>query len=648
MFGRSKRISVWLATALLACAGAAAASVRDASEGRMATPVPAVAWAVYDESPLLGRRAQPALLIGERVAHETEYLVLLRSDLERAGPPRAVAGLAGREQRVSAVLAEVVEEAIGFGARVHHLEEGPSSAFVASMDLRALDWVLHHPAVDVIEALDARQFAALVDRPVLGGLEQTEAEDPGRSVWTSNRILINGSILGWGLSGYRQPFISPAGNLMGHAAEILRRLDYTVSWNAATQTLTAVRDGSRNLAGAREIRLRHNSRDLQLIPAGGGPLLTVPLPENARVDNGVMLAPVRVLLITAGVAIIDWDEDTRSLQAYYYEELDVGIYFLGVQQNAVRNEQPGTQRFIPGQPNPFFNPARPTILYAHGWQRDNVVNRRREGLLLTEDRQWQNVQNYWLTRGWNVGIFQWVQLADDDWGAEPRDTEGKIYNANRPGVGMRWKRSDGAFSTRGNPTLNVTQLYRQHYLQVANALNPGVEIRLIGNSLGANLSLNMVRELIINGSRLPTRVTLHDPYWNPNFNPGSLPAGFGNTRALAADAARRASNAGLALEYFRTSLAGRHGYAIDVARIASFVQFRPEFTNNHAIKHTQPVRIYFWAFDFAGTIASPRTPHATVRQRMNTENFWDHTAGTRTATPGDDGFVTRSPKPNPD
>lgn len=638
----ASRHATWLVpVALLACSGAAANGLEPSITADVAA---------HAESPMLGRRDQPALLIGARTTQEAEYLVLLNRDAVQDQSLRPVAGLAGSRRQAPGTLAEVIEEAIGFGARVHHVETGADLAFVASLDVRALDWVRHHPAVDVIEALNAKQFQALVETPVLGGLEQVDDATRGpaakNSAGTSDRILINGSILGRGVTAYRHPIVSSAGNVMGHAAEILRRLDYTVTWNGTTQTLSATRDGSRNLAGAREIRLVHNSRTMDIVLPNGNAWIGVQLDENARVDNGVMLAPARQLLRQAGAGIVDWDADTRTLQAHYYEELDHGIYFLGVQQNAVRTDQPGTQRFIPGQPNPFFNPNHNTIIYAHGWQRDGVVNRGREGLLLTEDRQWQNVQNFWKTRDWNVGIFQWVQLADDDFGAEPRDTEGKIYNATRAGVGMRWKDSSGGWGRRGNPTLNVTQLYRQYYLQVASALAPSAEIRLIGNSLGANLTLNMVRELVINGSRLPSRVTLSDPYWNPNFNPGNLPGGFTNTRAVAEDAARRASNAGIALEYFRTSPLGGHGYAAGVARIASFVEFRPEFTLNPIARHTQPTRIYLWAFDLAGTIASPRTPHATVRARMNTQNFWDHVGGTGSASPGDDSFVTRTPKPN--
>jgi len=242
-----------------------------------------------------------------------------------------------------------------------------------------------------------------------------------------------------------------------------------------------------------------------------------------------------------------------------------------------------------------------------------------------------------------------VQLADDDFGAQPVDSEKKIYDANSRGVGMRWKNSSGQFNGTGYPTINVSQIYRQAYLQVASAMAAGREIRLIGNSLGGNLTVAMVRELAINQQRLPLRITLQDPYWDFGLDATdgvTLPGGLASNRDVGRDGAARIFNAGLAFEYFRSSVAGQAGYVRDIARIASYTNLKPEYTSNPIAKHTQPTRVYLWSFDFAGTIASPRTGFDVVRSRMNIENHWDQRNGTTTATPADDAFVTISPKPN--
>lgn len=73
--------------------------------------------------------------------------------------------------------------------------------------------------------------------------------------------------------------------------------------------------------------------------------------------------------------------------------------------------------------------------------------------------------------------------------------------------------------------------------------------------------------------------------------------------------------------------------------------FKPEYTSDLVIKHTQPTRQYLWAYDFAGTVVSPRTAVSTVQARMNTNDYWGHVGGTTTATSGDHSFLTRSGKP---
>lgn len=627
-----------IATALLAASSTANASAFDASRSEGSHEASAVDLTH-------GRRAAPAPLVGARDVEFGRYRIHVAVEDRASGRPVHTRETLGT---LPETLALVIEEAIGVGAAIQPLKSDAGKAapghFDALLDTRALNWLRAHPAVLAIELVAAGD-AALSDSEI-GGREPLSAEAENRG-WTETRILQNGSIIGWGVSGYEQPYVSAGGNLFGDAAEILRAHEYSVSFNGTT--LTATRGGN-NGFGVFRITLTNGSRNL-VLATSDGQTNTLTLPEAATVRNGKLMAPARLLLERgARSAIIDWDADTRSLQTYYYERLDTGIYFLGIQQNAVRTDQPGAQKYIPGQPNPFFNPARPTIIYAHGWNKGSVSARNREGLLFTQDNQWQNVQNYWISRGWNVGIFQWTQLADDDWGAQPVDTEKKIYDANSTGVGMRWRNSSNVHITAAGrvPTINVTQIYRAAYLQVASALNSGVEIRLIGNSLGGNLSLAMTRELIINGSRRPSRLTLHDPYWDADLSASdgvTIPNGLVWNRGVARDAAQRVFNAGMAMEYFRSSAAGALGYDGRVALLSSYVNFVPGYTGDQAIKHTQATRQYLWAVDFAGTVASPNTPATTVRARMNTRDFWDHVGGTATATPGDDSFVTRNNKP---
>jgi hypothetical protein len=485
----------------------------------------------------------------------------------------------------------------------------------------------------------------LLRQALKGGLEKDSdgAKNEGKAA-TDTRVLINGSIIGHNVSGYQQPFISQGGNLIGHAAQILNRYEYTSTFSNGI--LTATRNNT-NTFGAISIKLTNGSAIVNYTTASGTNT-SITLPESVTIINGYLMCPARILTILAGCSIAEWDADTKTLQTYYYEVNDFGLYFYGTQQNAITTDVAGCQKYIPGEPNAFFDPNKPTLIYVHGWQKGSVSARGREGFLFTQDNQWQNVQNYWRNAGWNVAIFHWVQMADDDYGAMPVDTEKKIYDANSP-VGMRWKKSDGNFSSRGNPTLNVTQLFRQEYQKIIGVSLSN--IRVMGNSLGGNLTMSMLREVAINGSRLPERVTLMDPYWDLYLGDPedqiTLPAGMGSTKEVGRDSAIRLNGKNVAIEYFKTSAAGMSGYNKYVADIAAYVNFIPGYTDDVVAKHTQPPRQYMWALGFsAPTIGpSPNMTNANVRTMMNTQMYWNHVGGTLTATPSDDSYNFATGKP---
>jgi hypothetical protein len=466
----------------------------------------------------------------------------------------------------------------------------------------------------------------------------------------SFRVLVNGGILGFGVAGYQAAYNTNS-TLFAQSATLLSRLRYNVSWNSTTQTLTAFRTTN---AGASSIVLRANSNVATINGAN------VTMPAAAVVQNGVLMSPARFLADNGGASIIDWDADSGSLQVYFYEELDYGIYFYGSQANS-STDAVGCQKYIHGQPNAFFDPSKPTIIYTHGWQREAVfLLKRREGFLLNEVGTYENTQNVWRNQGWNVAIFHWVQLADDDWGVMPRDTEKKIYDANSSGIGMRWKRTNGSWGTiGGNPSLNVTQLYAQEYNKVMAALSSTAEVRLMGNSLGGNLTMSLLRHLHLNNNRIPARATLMDPYWDPNLSRSeiSLPTGFSNTKAVAAWSGMTMKNRGVALEYFYTSLlAGGTGGNEELSKYTAFVQFWVDYSLNPITKHTAPVQQYMWSRAFAAprefkdgglfsglqptgnVAASANTSNARIRQMMVEDKYWKHINGRATPTPADDTY----------
>jgi hypothetical protein len=526
----------------------------------------------------------------------------------------------------------------------------------------------------------------LLAEALKGGLEFTNgSSEKGVSTEasTNTRVLINGSIIGHGVAGYQQPYISPQGNLMAPVAELLKRFEYTVSF--ANNVLTAQRNPN-NTFGAQTITIAVGATGVNYVNAQGAVVPPISLPQASVINNGTFFAPARAIAILGGAAIADWDADTKSLQTYYYEVLDIGLYFYGIQQNSVKNEPgvksevAGCQKYIPGEPNPFFDPSKPTLIYVHGWQQGGINARGRESFLLEQGGAYENVQNYWklAPAKWNVAIFHWPQLADDDFAAQPIDTEKKIYDAVSSGIGMRWKRSNGSFThSSQHPSNPVTRIFRQEYQKLV-AASPTQEFRIIGNSLGGNLSMSMLREVAINNGKLPTRVTLSDPYWNPtgiSSNNIALPRNFLTpidgvitTKEVGTDAGQRLHAKGVAIEYTRTSTAGIIGYNPKLAAISYYSHFRPDYAGvgeilpaHIAARHTQAFKQYMWAIAFqqpptvlaflnhpeSRTGPSPNNTFEFVRSMMDTNQFFDMIKGatSETPNPNDDRYLRRQGKP---
>jgi len=100
------------------------------------------------------------------------------------------------------------------------------------------------------------------------------------------------------------------------------------------------------------------------------------------------------------------------------EYLDYGLYWHGY-NNAM-------QKFVSGQSNPYYNPAKPTVIYIHGWQKDHAANGYdKAGLLFSHDGVNVYTQNSWLDQGWNVGIYHWEQFADEN---DVQWAEAKIWH----------------------------------------------------------------------------------------------------------------------------------------------------------------------------------------------------------------------------
>lgn len=483
--------------------------------------------------------------------------------------------------------------------------------------------------------------------------ENQEPASPGNSALP--RVLVNGKIVGYGDTTYTIPSFA-GGNLVGDGGYLLKRLHYNLAYDAAAGKWTATCKPE-NFSGKKSLIFEKGKKEVSV---DGTNYL---MPVSADLQQGKLILPLRFLLELGGCAITEWDADTHSLQSYFYEELDYGVYFYGKQIG--NSDATGCQKYVDGQNNTFFDPSKPTIIYTHGWQLDGVKNKGREDFRLVNSDIDLQTQNFWLDLGWNVGIFHWIQLADDGGVPPPREAEAKIYDTQNKLAQMRWKRTSGAFVTTTGlqPSQTVRELYANSYQQIFSANYTGNEIRLVGNSLGGNLTMAMLGELLHrNAAKLPQRVTLIDPYWSANLSTqqANFPYNFGSASAIATDAATQLrDNHGTAIEYFRSSLAGTAGTNENLIGVTAFSHFGTDYTWNTITKHTTPVRQYFWSIAFPAPLeiyrpnvltpftttgkvaASAATSNVRIRELMLNNKYWNHVEGRNTVTPEDDQFEIR-------
>jgi Copper amine oxidase N-terminal domain/Steryl acetyl hydrolase len=480
-------------------------------------------------------------------------------------------------------------------------------------------------------------------------------EPQNASISLAPRILINGEILGYQDTDYKDAYWQGS-NLMVDAAYWMKRLKYQILWDVNTNTWMANRL-STNQAGKETVELTIGSA---LAKVG---TLSYKLPVVPTLKQGKVFAPVHILAELGGCSIMAWDKDTHSFQTYFYEELDMGLYFYGKQIN--NDDAVGTQKYVSGQNNLFFDPNKPTLIYTHGWQLDGVKNKEREDFSLKNEEISIQTQNFWIDKGWNIAIFHWVQLADDGGVPPPREAEAKIYDIHNSLAGMRWKRSNGVSVTQMSalPQKNVSELYADAYQAVFGQNFSGNEIRLVGNSLGGNLTMAMLMQLHQRGIHyLPQRVTLIDPYWSPNLGIGQVTFPYSATSAydLATTSATiQRDNYGIAIEYIRSSIAGATGTSVGTVGVTAFSHFGTDYSWNVINKHTVPVRQYLWSIAFnppqevsrpdvfspfsptGGVAGSAATSHARIKEMMRNDKYWNHVQGRATLTPEDDVFELR-------
>ncbi|WP_291726869.1 copper amine oxidase N-terminal domain-containing protein [Bernardetia sp.] len=469
------------------------------------------------------------------------------------------------------------------------------------------------------------------------------------------RVLVNGNPLVW--PNYKANPVNNNGYVMVYMRTIFERLGYSIQWIQSDP----------NRGGLSSVIATKPNRTIQIwvgdrwAKVNGSWVQASVAPYN---NQGYVMVHSRFVAENSG-APTEWDQQTQSVQIYYYDELDYGFYFFDSQPgNNPTADAVGCQKYVSGVYNPFFDPTKPTIIYVHGNAPGSVASGSRENFLLSDGGLNVQSHNIWKAQGWNVAIFYWIQFADEGIlnSAPPAGVETKIYDHTAHN-GMRWRKSDGSLTTAGAPNASVRVLFAQKYLEIFNSNYSGAEIRVVGNSLGGNLTMaGLLRLERMGAPRMPSRVTLMDPFWTPlHDNTVTIGENQVTTAELAGLSAEVLANRGIAIEYFRTSLLGAGGLSSRVGRQAAVAHFGASFLgNNHFSKHTVPVRQYFHSRGVAAPLEVSRsnvfapwvttgnqamsaaTSNARIRQMMGANNHWNQVAGRGTASMVDDQYERRN------
>lgn len=189
------------------------------------------------------------------------------------------------------------------------------------------------------------------------------------------------------------------------------------------------------------------------------------------------------------------------------------------------------------------DPSKPTIIYTHGWKPNESMVR--EGLSVksrtesalssqgySEFKYDTEFYNYYLEKGYNVGIFYWNQLADE--GLLDLSVVTKIWTSDN-GENMKYvtyskngKKNTTKVDDETNPKESVAMIYGKKIVEALGKDYNGT-LHLAGHSMGGELTCAVSEYLCLlydNGeigqNLMPDRVTLIDPYIPDNRITGTI------------------------------------------------------------------------------------------------------------------------------
>lgn len=337
-----------------------------------------------------------------------------------------------------------------------------------------------------------------------------------------------------------------------------------------------------------------------------------------------------------------------AVQADY---LDYGLYWFGKDQ--------ASEKYT-GAANSYYDDSKPTMIYVHGWKSGSSENDywRENFSFLHNEEYGDDVDEAaaWIDEGWNVGIFYWNQFADE---TNVYDAEAKIWSATA-NQGMRYRQSDGSYSTEQSPSIPASQLMAET-IAAALANNSNGYLVLHGHSLGAQMALvsayrltKMAEEGSVSASMIPDQLVMSDPYWT-NFWQGYLSWQW-TGEVSRTYVSYMIDNYNLLVSMTRSS--GICDLSLgdcndDMTKMVAFQRLRPWYLDSTDVAAKHSMADDWWTMTKAfpapeevnsigattGYQAlSASTEAYRISQMMGDDYEWDQVAGRYTITPDDDQF----------
>lgn len=349
------------------------------------------------------------------------------------------------------------------------------------------------------------------------------------------------------------------------------------------------------------------------------------------------LSLVLSFAITAYGAEVDWN-------FMNWNKLDYGIYWYG------HGNVP--YKFVEGQQNPAFDPSKPTVIYIHGWQPFYTMAKHRESFFCYD----RDSADSWIDAGWNVGVFYWNQFSDE---LSVEDAEAKIWTSNGT-RGMRWRKSDGSYSTEGAPDMDAASLLYTEYIKAMKGYQ-GDNIRIVGHSLGSQMAIRLTKMISdnvdmgnITQELLPKRVALLDPYFS------NLPKAYLGkkwTGEVAREYVRNLIDTkNIPFELYKSSyltcgIAGDKNRELE--KMCAYSDMRPLFDEfiqqiekHYAAKYTyftsyafDPPKEYISGAESGNYSASSKTSDLRTAQMVGPTYMWTQSEGMYTDDPSDDAYA---------